>query len=367
MSTGLELPAPARRRGGAADDTSSDSDSSDSDTDDLLKKKTGAAQKKPRPKKPAVPQRRGGAAAGGTKTKGGADSDSDDDDDDDDSDDETTTTTKKTNKNKKKQKQKQQQTAKTKGANKKKNTEKGGGGGGVKTKGGDSDGSSDDGSSSDDDAEAEAAAKRAARKRQRDRDDAAAFKKEQAQRQRAGGPFAPNAPWRRYKVSSMAASVLTFVAAVTCFQWSCLFAHLCFVDEDPGVPQPMTNWVVPIIVLALLAAPANHLLTMSEMPRLLIAFGVLTFTWAVFVFVLGCMCFAEAEDGPSKTRAETAWTDSPFEDSVIRQYYAGGTSDLQAKLQFNLQSLGGCAMALSLLQMWHGLSSVLFGCNIARG
>ena len=39
---------------------------------------------------------------------------------------------------------------------------------------------------------------------------------------------------------------------------------------------------------------------------------------------------------------------------------------LRVQLVANLNAVGGCGLAISILQMWHGLNAVVFGCNLLR-
>lgn len=184
-------------------------------------------------------------------------------------------------------------------------------------------------------------------------------------RRARNGPYSQDAPWRRFKLSSLFATVFTFITAVVCFQWNCLFARMCFVTEDPAVPQPQSFWIVPILAAALVLAPATHLLTMSEAQNGLTLCGLVLFGWSIFVFVISIMSFSAAEAGTSVTAANEAWAASPFESSVIRNYYADEEA-LRVQLVANLNAVGGCGLAISILQMWHGLNAVVFGCNLLR-
>jgi hypothetical protein len=179
------------------------------------------------------------------------------------------------------------------------------------------------------------------------------------------GPYSRDAPWRRFKLSSLFATVFIFITTVVCFQWNCLFARMCFVTEDPAVPQPQSFWIVPVLAVALVVALVSHLLTMSEAQNGLTVCGLFLFGWAIFVFVISIMSISAAEAGVSATAAKQAWASSPFESSVIRNYYADEEA-LRVKLVANLNAVGGCGIAISLLQLWHGLNCIIFGCSLLR-
>ena len=232
-------------------------------------------------------------------------------------------------------------------------------------------GNSDD--SEDDGSDQEAGAKgrekkkkkKAKKKKERMASERQAGEDRRQLRRAQNGPYSRDAPNRLFKLSSLFSTVFVFITAVVCFQWNCLFARMCFVVEDPAVPQPQSYWVLPIIVVALITTPIAHLLTMSESQNGLTIFGLILFGWAIFVLVVSIISFTAAAPDASATAATEAWASSPFESGVIRKYYADEEA-LRLKLVSNLQALGGCGLAISLLQMWQGLNGILFGCKLLR-
>ena len=83
------------------------------------------------------------------------------------------------------------------------------------------------------------------------------------------------------------------------------------------------------------------------------------------MLVVSIISFTAAGESVSATAAAEAWSSSPFESSVIEKYYADEEA-LRVKLVANLNSVGGCGIAVSLLQMFHGLNSFVFGCRLLR-
>ena len=184
-------------------------------------------------------------------------------------------------------------------------------------------------------------------------------------RSRSEGPFSPGAEYRLFKMFSLAMSVFLFITAVICFQWNCLFAHMCFVTEDPAVPQPQSNFIVPILAATLVLAPVGHLLVMSETPNWMTIYGILVLAWAIVVLVMGSICFDNANEINAPALAQASWDSSPFPTEVIQRYYIDVTA-LKVKMQFNLNSLGGCALAVSIFQLMHALCCLMFGVTLLR-
>jgi hypothetical protein len=270
-----------------------------------------------------------------------SDDDEDEDDDDNDSENEANSNKKK-NITKKKRKEE------------KKNSDD-------DTDSGDSD--SDDDSDDDDDGSTADA-----RKRRKEREKKKKERMEIGQRRKrssSAGPFSPDAEYRLYKLFSFTMAVFIFITAVVCFQWNCLYAHMCFVTEDPAVPQPQSDYIVPVLAFTFILGLLNHLIIMSESPSSLVVLGFATLTWSIVVMVFGSICFGNADPAVSLTISEAAWKASPFSDEVISNYYKN-VAALQTKMQFNLNSLGGCAIAISILQLMHSTCSLIFGINLLR-
>lgn len=284
-----------------ADPESSDSDDSDSDN-------------------AAVPNKRGQRPVSAA---------SDDDDDDD-------------NKNDKNDKKKNKKAPNKKNNKKNKGAEK----------------KDDDDTSSDDDSDDEEEVPRRRNIMEQQRNNG-------RKRSRSEGPFSPGAEYRLFKMFSLAMSVFLFITAVICFQWNCLFAHMCFVTEDPAVPQPQSNFIVPILAATLVLAPVGHLLVMSETPNWMTIYGIVVLVWAVVVLVMGSICFDNANEINAPTLAQASWDSSPFPTEVIQRYYVDVTA-LKVKMQFNLNSLGGCALAVSIFQLMHALCCLMFGVTLLR-
>jgi len=261
------------------------------------------------------------------------------DDSDSDSDSDNGANTK--NKNKNKNKNKKQKKAATKEDS-------------------DSDDSPNDSDSDEEDAADEKKRKERARKR-KERTERPTGRK----RSRSSGPLSPGAEYRNFKIASLTLGVLLFITCVICIQWTCLYAHMCFVTEDPAVPQPQSNYIVPLIVAAFLLAPLGHLLNMSESGNLLFAYGLIVLGWAIFTFVLGMICFGNASEASALALAQNASDTSPFPKAVQELYYAD-INAIKVKMQFNLNSLGGCALAISLLQMFHAIECAVFGFALLR-
>lgn len=261
----------------------------------------------------------------------------------------------------------------------------------------DSDSTDTDSEDSDDEDNGAAAARKKQRKRKKER-----LEQNKGRRQRTNsgaGPFSPDAEFRSFKVFSLASAVFIFITSVIAFQWNCLYAHMCFVTEDPAVPQPQSDYIVPVIAVSLLLGLLSHLLIMSESPNSLLGFGVITLVWSIckytplvrhcvdsnsprtccvllfvvyvpppsstVVMVLGSICFGNADPTVSLALSNDAWDASPFSNEVISKYYTD-VAALQTKMQFNLNSLGGCAIALSILQIFHSLCCLLFSATLLR-
>ena len=143
----------------------------------------------------------------------------------------------------------------------------------------DSDSTDTDSEDSDDEDNGAAAARKKQRKRKKER-----LEQNKGRRQRTNsgaGPFSPDAEFRSFKVFSLASAVFIFITSVIAFQWNCLYAHMCFVTEDPAVPQPQSDYIVPVIAVSLLLGLLSHLLIMSESPNSLLGFGVITLVWSI--------------------------------------------------------------------------------------
>ena len=262
-----------------------------------------------------------------------------------------------------------------------------------------SDSTDTDSEDSDDEDDGGAAARKRKKQRKRKKE---RLEQNMGRRQRTNsgaGPFSPDAEFRSFKVFSLASAVFIFITSVIAFQWNCLYAHMCFVTEDPAVPQPQSDYIVPVIAVSLLLGLLSHLLIMSESPNSLLGFGVITLVWSIckytrvchcvekqltkdvlfvccflfcfsllphpVVMVLGSICFGNADPTVSLALSNDAWEASPFSNEVISKYYTD-VAALQTKMQFNLNSLGGCAIALSILQIFHSLCCLFFSATLLR-
>ena len=239
------------------------------------------------------------------------------------------------------------------------------------TKESDSD-SDNSNSASDDDDDDDSGSTAASRKKERARKKKRKERLERGGARRAGkkranssGPFSPDAQYRTFKIFSLAMSVFIFITAVICFQWNCLYAHMCFVVEDPAVPQPQSNWIVPVIGVSLALGMMTHLFIMSESTKWCAGLGLVALCWSITVMVLGSICFGNAEPSIALTLSEAAWEASPFSTAVIQNYYVD-IAALQTKMEFNLNSLGGCAIALSILQFFHSACCLVFCATLLR-
>lgn len=153
-----------------------------------------------------------------------------------------------------------------------------------------SDSTDTDSEDSDDEDDGGAAARKRKKQRKRKKE---RLEQNMGRRQRTNsgaGPFSPDAEFRSFKVFSLASAVFIFITSVIAFQWNCLYAHICFVTEDPAVPQPQSDYIVPVIAVSLLLGLLSHLLIMSESPNSLLGFGVITLVWSICKYTRVCHC-----------------------------------------------------------------------------